>query len=153
MTDAVARRRNWLLLAGFLLALFAFFSYFLFFFQFPVTRNFPWANLLLFVVAETLLVLGILRAFRRADVYRGKLLGPVLSGLSTLIFAGFIFLVLVFARRLPMSSGAPHVGAKAPDFTLLDTSNKPVALTELLTAPLNGSPPKGVLLVFYRGYW
>jgi hypothetical protein len=155
MNDAgpVARRRNWLLLAGFLLALFAFFSYFLVFVNFPLTRNFPWANLLVFVVAEALLAMGIVRAFRQAGVYRGKVLGPVLSGLSTLILAAFIFVVLILARRLPQSLNAPHVGTKAPEFTLLDTSNKPVALTGLLAAPMDGAPPKGVLLVFYRGYW
>jgi peroxiredoxin len=57
------------------------------------------------------------------------------------------------AKQLPASRGAPQVGQKAPDFTLKDTSEKPVALSELLSTPVNGSKPKGVLLVFYRGYW
>jgi len=40
-----------------------------------------------------------------------------------------------------------------PPFSLPDATGKQVSLTELLTAPVNGSAPKGVLLVFYRGYW
>jgi hypothetical protein len=35
----------------------------------------------------------------------------------------------------------------------VDTTGKSVALSELLTSPINGQAPKGVLLVFYRGYW
>jgi peroxiredoxin len=50
---------------------------------------------------------------------------------------------------MPASPAAPAVGAKAPDFTLPDTNNRPVTLAQLLAAP--GS--KGVILVFYRGYW
>ena len=44
-------------------------------------------------------------------------------------------------------------GDKAPDFTLTDAGNKSVSLAELLAAPLHGATPRGVLLVFYRGYW
>ena len=153
MIDGIARRWNWPIWAGFVLNLLAFFSYFLWFVRFPVTRNFPWANLLLFVLAEGLMTIGLIRAFARADVYRGKVLGPILSGLSALVLAAFVLVVFVMARRLPVSSNAPRVGTKAPEFTLLDTSNKPVSLAELLTTPQNGAPPKGVLLVFYRGYW
>lgn len=153
MTDAVARRWNWPLWTGFLLTVFAFISYFVLFVKLPVTRDFPWANLLLFALAAVLLVIGVSRAFRRADVYRGKVLGPMLGLLSVLVFSGFVFLIFIAARDLPLSSNAPRVGAKAPEFTLLDTSNKPVSLAELLSTPLNGAPPKGVLLVFYRGYW
>lgn len=153
MTDPIARRWNWPLWAGFVLNFLAFFSYFVFFARFPLTRNFPWANLLLFVIAEALLAVGLIRAFSRAEVYRGKIVGPILSSLSALVLAAFVFLIFVFARRLPASSNAPHVGTKAPAFTLLDTSNKPTSLTDLLTTPQNGAAPKGVLLVFYRGYW
>jgi hypothetical protein len=153
MDEPIVRRWNWPLWAGFVLNLSAFFSYFLLFVQFPATRNFPWANLLLFVVAEIFLGIGLLRAFGQSQVYRGKIVGPFLSGLSTLVLAGFVFVVFVLARRLPISSNAPHVGTKAPEFTLLDTSNKPVSLTELLTTSQNGTPTKGLLLVFYRGYW
>ncbi len=153
MTPVAERRWNWLLWAGFLLSVLAFFSYFFFFAQFPLTRNFPWANLLLFAFAAGFLAVGILRAFRRSELYRGKVLGPILAGLTVLIFGAFAFLMFIVARQLPSSSGAPRAGAKVPDFTLMDTGSKPVSLTELLTAPVHGAAPKGVMLVFYRGYW
>jgi len=139
--------------AGVILALLGFFSYFVFFVQFPVTRNFPWANLLLFSLAAAFLVAGTGRAFRRAEVYRGKVLGPILSAVSLLIFGAFIFVTFIVSRQLPASANAPRVGTKAPEFGLPDTSKKAVTLAELLTTPVNGVPPKGVLLVFYRGYW
>ena len=153
MTDPVALRRNWSLWAGFLLSLIAFFSFFLFFAKFPATRNFPWPNLLLFIAAEALLAVGLIRAFRQPEVFRGKILGPVLSALSTLVLFAFIFVVFIFARQLPASPNAPRVGSKAPEFTLPDTSNNSVSLSSLLASQTGPSPTRGVLLVFYRGYW
>src|SRR6267142_420723 len=40
------KRLNWPLWAGFLLSVIAFFTFFAVFVNFPVTRDFPWANLL-----------------------------------------------------------------------------------------------------------
>ena len=40
--------------------------------QFPITRDFPWANLLLFSIGATLLLVDLSRAFGRTQVYRGK---------------------------------------------------------------------------------
>src|SRR2546423_2675452 len=150
MTAAANRHWNWSLWTGFLVALLAFFSYFFFFVQIPVTRNFPWVNLLLFALAAGLLGVGLRRAFRRAEAYRGKIFGPILTSFSVLIFGTFILLVFFVSRQLPASSGAPRVGTKAPEFTLVDTTNKPVSLAQLLTTPVRGAVPKGVLLVFYR---
>jgi len=76
-----------------------------------------------------------------------------MTTLGVLIIAFFVFIAFIEARRLPASAGAPQVGQRAPDFTLTDINNKPVALAELLTQPVNNKPPKGVLLIFYRGYW
>ena len=56
---------------GFLLVVAGFFSY-PFFILFPRTRDFPWANLLLFGTGGILLVLGLARAFGRPQPYRGK---------------------------------------------------------------------------------
>ena len=95
---------------------------------------------------------GIRRAFQRAGSYRGKIFGPILAGLSALILGFFVLLILftpVTCRLRP----APRVGAKAPDFTLTDSDNKTVPLANLLTEQVGGAAPKGVLLVFYRGYW
>ncbi|MDX6711911.1 MAG: hypothetical protein QOH96_2927 [Blastocatellia bacterium] len=149
------RRFNWPIWAGFLLSLIAFLSYFLVFVWFPITRDFPWANLLLFVLAAVLLAIGVRRAFA-SDGPRprlSKVAGIVLTSLSVAIFGFFVFATLIGARHLPASLGAPQVSQKAPDFSLSDTNGKPVSLTELTTSPVNGKAPKGVLLIFYRGYW
>ncbi len=149
------RKFNWPIWAGFVLSIVAFLTYPLVFVWFPVTRDFPWANLVLFVLAAALLVIGIRRAFAadRAHPRRSRVIGSSLAVLSVAIFGFFIFAAFVFARWLPPSHGAPQVGRKAPDFTLADTNSKPTALAELLATPVNGKPIRGVLLVFYRGYW
>lgn len=152
------RRINWSLWAGFLITVFAFVSYFLFFAQFPVTRDFPWVNFLLFGLAAVLLIVGLRRAFSRPSSYRGKISGPILAVLSLGVLGLFCFGVFVESRHLPAAFGAPQVGQKAPEFSLPDINGRPVSLSELLSAPLATPPasprnPKGVLLVFYRGYW
>jgi AhpC/TSA family len=149
------RRFNWPLWAGLLVSVIAFISYFFIFVWFPVTRDFPWANFLLFALAAGLLVIGLRRAFSpdRPHPRRSRIGGAILATLSVAIFGLFILITFINARRLPASHSAPQVSQKAPDFTLTDTDGKPVSLSELLKSPVNGRAPKGVLLVFYRGYW
>ena len=149
------RRFNWPLWVGFLLTLAAFFTYFAVFVWFPVTRDFPWANLVIFVIAGLLLVMGVRRGFAsdRPHPTRSKVVTSIVGLLSLLVFAFFVFAIFIAARWLPASTGAPQVGQRAPDFTLADTTGRQVSLTELLTSPVNGSTPKGALLIFYRGYW
>ena len=148
---------NWPLWAGFFLSVIAFLSYFFVFMQWPVTRDFPWVNLLLFALASALLVIGLRRAFAKDRIkpVRSKIAGVVLTTLSVVILGFFVSITLIMARHLPASKGAPQVGQKAPDFTLSDTNNKPAALTDLLAGrgATPSTPPKGVLLIFYRGYW
>src|SRR5436309_13250524 len=69
-SPAMATQRNFLPLAGFLVCLLGFFSYFFVFVRFPVTRDVPWANWLLFAVGLALAGAGIARAFRRPETYR-----------------------------------------------------------------------------------
>ena len=149
------KRLNWPLWLGFLLTLGTFLSYFFIFVVFPFTRDFPWANLLLFVIAAVLLFMGLRRGFAsdRPHPTRSKIVSSIVSGLSLLVIALFVFTIFIGGRWLPASKGAPQVGQRAPDFSLPDSSGKTVSLTELLTTPINGNAPKGVLLVFYRGYW
>ena len=149
------KRLNWPLWLGFLLTLGTFLSYFFIFVLFPFTRDFPWANLLLFVIAAVLLFMGLRRGFAsdRPHPTRSKIVSSIVSGLSLLVIALFVFTIFIGGRWLPASKGAPQVGQRAPDFSLPDSSGKTVSLTELLTTPINGNAPKGVLLVFYRGYW
>jgi hypothetical protein len=146
---------NWPIWAGFLLALIAAITYPTVFVQFPVTRDFPWANLLLFGVSGVLLLVGVRRAFAAGKGHPklSKVAGVVLATLALAVFALFIGGFFIFARQLPASNQAPQVGQKAPDFTLLDSNAKPVSLSQLVSTPVNGKAPKAVLLIFYRGYW
>ena len=147
------KRFNWPLLSGFLLSVFGFLSYFFIFVWYPSTRNFPWANFLLFAVAIVLLVIGVRRTFVETRSKFSKALGTIAALLGVLICTLFVFAFFVFAKMIPASKGAPQVGSKAPEFTLSDSNSQQVSLNQLLTSPINGKAPKGVLLVFYRGYW
>lgn len=146
------RRFNWPLWLGLVVSVAAVFSYVAVFVWYPITRDFPWANLLLFVVAGVLLLVGVRRAFA-ADRVRPKIVAVIVAALGVAVIALFLFGFFVGGRLIPASKSAPQVGEKAPDFSLSDTGGKAVSLNELLSTPINGRAPKGVLLVFYRGYW
>lgn len=150
-----ARQINWPLWVGVLLTLIAGFSYIAVFVWFPITRDFPWVNLLMFAVAAVFLWLGLRRGFSRDRTHptRSKIVSSLVTTFSVLIIALFLLSYFVFARWLPPSTGAPQVGQKIPEFTLPDSTGKQVSLNELLTTPIDGKAPKGVLLIFYRGYW
>jgi hypothetical protein len=139
------RRWNWTLWVGFLLSVAGLFSY-LFFAQFPITRDFPWANLLLFGAGGIFLLVGLVRAFGRPQVYRGKIFGSIFTALALLAFAFFAYEIFYVLRQVPLSAQAPRVGEKAPAFTLPDQTGNQIALTNLLS-------PNGAVLIFYRGHW
>lgn len=147
------KKLNWQIWAGFVLSLVAGFSYPFVFMRWPITRDFPWANLILYAIAMLLLFLGLRRAFKPDKRIVSKIFSSLAAALGVLMLAGLLFAVLVFGRWVPASAGAPQVGQKAPDFTLTDSNNKPATLAQLLSEPVNNKPPKGVLLIFYRGYW
>src|SRR3954468_4705062 len=147
------KKFNWPLWLGFLLTIFAFVSYPFIFANWEATRDFPWANIPLFVVALVLLVFGVRRAFAPGRRLFSKIVAPTIALISLLVVALFIFSSFIASRWLPPSTGAPQVSQKAPDFSLMDTNRKQVSLTDLLTQPINDKPPKGVLLIYYRGYW
>ena len=119
------------------------------FVRFPITRDFPWANLLLFGTGGVLLIMGLVRAYARPAVYRGKVFGPILTVLSLLLFSLFAYGLFYVARQMPPSTGAPRVGDKAPDFVLVRQDGQSVALRQML----ENSDTRAVLLIFYRGYW
>jgi hypothetical protein len=147
------RKLNWPAWLGFLFALFALISYPFIFVRWAVTRDFPSASLVLFAVAILFLTLGLKRAFAPGRGKLSKITATTLATLSVGLLGLFIFVAFIESRHLPPSRGAPQVGQKAPEFTLNDTDNRPVTLAELTSTPINGKTPKGVLLVFYRGYW
>ena len=122
-------------------------SYIPVFTPFPITRDIPWVNYLLFVAGGVLLAVGLKRAYSEPDRYRGKIAGPILSALSLLIAGFFVFGVLYLTKQIPASANAPRAGQAAPPFTLADVNGKQVALSDLLKGN------RGVLLIFYRGYW
>jgi hypothetical protein len=166
------RQRNWAPWIALLLALAALLSNAGFFLGLPGQRALPWLSVALAIAALVCAAVGIMRAFRRSQVYRGKISSPILGVLSLLI-CGLVAVAAVTSRALPAAAGAPQVGQKVPDFTLADTSGNKVSLGQLLgkadtsasasannaagqATPVSMStatPPKAVLLVFYRGYW
>jgi hypothetical protein len=149
-------KRSWnpILWVGFALVLVGFASYPFFFARFPITRDFPWANLALLALSVFLVCAGVVRAFRQPDVYRGKVSGSIL-GVLTVLLVGFF----------PASHGAPKVGEMAPDFTLPDSQGNLVTLSAMLdssfapngstsaTAGTGSAQTAGTVLIFYRGYW
>ena len=150
------RRFNWHIWAGFLLSIIAFLSYVLFFVNYPITRDVPWANMILFMIAAWLLFVGIRRAFAPDRSRLAKIGSSVLAVLGVLLIGFFVFMTFIMARWLPASEGAPRVGNRAPEFTLADANGKTISLVELLSTPINVSntaKPRGVLLIFYRGHW
>jgi hypothetical protein len=140
------RRWNWPIWVGFVVVVTGLFSYG-FFVRFPTTRDFPWANLLLFGIGGAFLIVGLFRAFGRSQVYRGKIFGSIFTAIAVLVVAFSSYAIFYVVRQLPASAGAPRVGQKAPDFMLLDQNGKPVGLGDLL------SNSNGVVVIFYRGFW
>ena len=140
------RKWNWPIWIGFVVVVAGLSSY-EFFARFPITRDFPWANFLLFGIGGALLIFGLFRAFGRPQVYRGKIFGSIFATIAVLLVAFFSYVTFYVLHQVPASAGAPRVGQKAPDFFLLDQNGKPVGLGDLL------SNSNGALLIFYRGFW
>src|ERR1051326_5230882 len=118
------RRRNILIWAGFAVAVVALVSYTPLFAQFPVTRDVPWANYLLFAVAICLLAVGLKRAFKEPQVYRGKITGSILGILSVLMLAFFCFVIFYAGEQVPASLDAPRPGQPAAPFSAFDANGK-----------------------------
>jgi hypothetical protein len=148
---------NWQIWAGAILSIFAFISYPTIFVSWPLTRDFPWANIGLFIVAIPLLTAGMRKAFGPDRGWARKAGAALLGLLAASSLGLFIFTFFVFGTWLPDASGAPRVGQTAPEFTLTDQNGRKVSLRELRTQPIESETgpveTQGVLLIFYRGYW
>jgi hypothetical protein len=147
------KRINWQIWTGFVLSLVAAFSYPFVFVTWSATREFPWAILVLFAIAFVFLFFGLRRAFKPEKRIVAKIFSSLAAAFGVLLLAALLFMIFVMGSWLPPSTGAPQVGQKAPEFTLTDSNDRPVTLAQLLTEPVNNKPPRGVLLIFYRGYW
>ena len=112
--SSVMKRFNWKIWAGFLLTLFAFLSYSFLFIEWPITRDFPWVNLILFAIGMVLLFLGLRRAFKPDKRIVSKIFSSLAGALGVILLAGFLFMFFVAGKWLPASSAAPQVGQKAP---------------------------------------
>ena len=141
------RRANILNWVGFAIVLFAVGSYVPIFAIFPATRDFPWANYLIFLIGGAFIAAGLGRAFRDPVHYRGKVSGSILAGLSSLLFVFFVLSVTYLSKQIPSSETALRVSQKAPSFLLVNSIGRPVSSADLL---MNH---RGLLIVFYRGYW
>ena len=140
---------------GFILVLAGLLSYVPFFALFPITRDVPWVNLLLIGAGLALLAVGLIRAFGKPQLYRGRVFGTAMMLLSVAGAGLFCWGLLIKARQLPASASAPRVGQKAPDFALPDQDGKTVSLADLLSGASGpmAAKPGGALLIFYRGHW
>lgn len=149
-TEPVPGKRRWNLSiwAGFLVTVAGFVAYPAFFVWIPVTRDIPWVSLLLFVAGLALIARGSVRAWRRPALYRGKVAGPVVGALSLAIAGLFTWGLVVMARQLPASAGAPQVGQQAPDIALSDSEGRQATLAALLA-----EGARGAVVIFYRGHW
>jgi hypothetical protein len=147
------KKINWPLWLGFVITIFAFLSYPFIFANWATTRDFPWVNIPLFILGLVLLFFGVRRAFAPGRRLVSKIIAPIVATISVLVIVMFVLTAFVVSRWLPPSTNAPQVNQHAPEFTLKDTGNKPVSLTSLITEPINNKPPRGTLLIFYRGYW
>jgi hypothetical protein len=144
---------NWRLWAGFVLALLAPFAYFSLFEKLSFAF---WISVAAFVIAIVLLAEGLRRAYAQPDAYRGKIAGPILAILALGMIGVFSFGIYMMGQAYSKAANAPRVGDKAPEFALTDATGRKVSIAQLLATPLAGgasSAPRGVLLVFYRGYW
>jgi len=150
-----AKLWNWRLWAGFGLSIAALAGYV---FWVNETRAVFWPALLLFAVAAVLLLSGLKRRSRDPELYRGKVAGYVLTSLSVLILGLFGFVAYQVSRVFPDAKNAPQIGQRAPEFSLADANGNNVTLAQLLSTPIANSgsatrATKGLLVVFYRGYW
>lgn len=145
------RSWNWRLWVGFVVALLAPLGYF---FLFETTKFAPWIAIVLFALAIILLIGGLRRAYSTPESYRGRVAGPILASIGAVVLGLFVWVSFEMKKAYSVAQNAPRVGQRAPEFALADGNNSQVTLANLLAGPAGSTrAQRGVLLVFYRGYW
>ena len=120
-------------------------SYFLYFVQFPVLRDFPLLNLPIVLLGLILTSAGGWQTFRRQGHRLAKTFATA-SFLFSIALAGlFGYSIFFLSYQMPEATAVPKLQDAAPNFSLADQNGKHVQLSDYL-----GSK---VLLVFYRGHW
>jgi hypothetical protein len=142
-------RRNLAPLGGLLLGIAAVISYFGLVIQqnpgLAFLVDFPFVSLALAAGGIVLSGLGVWRAFRPVERYRGRLLASILAVLNLAVTGFLVGFLFVGSYVLPASEGAPTVGTAAPELQLADDRGQTVRLSDLRG--------RNVVLVFYRGFW
>lgn len=152
VADTTARKRTLAPWIGLLLTVLGALSNGLPFIGFPAAPV-PWISLLLSLTGFVIVLIGLWRAFAQSLLYKGKISASIAAVCSILFLAGSIAFFWG-ARHIPAeSAGAPQVGQQIPDFTLPDSAGHSVSPAQLFSGSAGNTPPKALLLVFYRGYW
>jgi len=142
-------KRSWNLpiWIGFVIVVIALASYIPVFTKFAVTRDFPWANYLLFLAGGVVLAWGLRRAYRDPQRYRGKISGTILGVLAVVLAGSFVVFTVYLSKQIPSAESALHTGQRAPAFRLQNADGKQVTFADL------ANNQRAVVLIFYRGYW
>lgn len=153
MVSNTARIRSSALWWGIAITVLGALSNGLYFLNPPGQAALPWINLVVPIAGLIIVLAGLWPAFTQPARYAGKWLGTIFAAICLVLAGGSTF-GFFHARDLPVSAGAPRVGQKAPDFTLVNSDGETVSLAQLLSGSgRRPDPPKAVLLIFYRGYW
>jgi hypothetical protein len=183
MPELTDRRRNWVPWFGLLLAVAAMLSNAGYFLGLPGQRALPWLSVALAIAALVCAAVGIMRAFRQPQIYGGKVSSPILGVLSLLICGLVAIAAVTsralpssaaapqVGQRAPDFTLADTSGNKVSLDQLLGKADAATKTVSLVAPPKEvmeklgmanqsppvaagiATPPKAVLLVFYRGYW
>jgi hypothetical protein len=127
---------------GPLIAIPAFFSYYVFFAQWPVFRDTAWLNIGLLLGALALSVLGLRSVWARGVLLR---VGGVASVLVSGAFATMLILYCyVLSYGLPSDEEVVRLGERLPAISLVSDTGETVDLA---------AAGESLILVFYRGFW
>ena len=147
MADAASTPRRSLLPVwiGPVIAFVGLVSYFIYFYRFPVLRDFPWVNLPVVLVGLFLSGIGLRRTFHPTHGWLAKAVGGLgflaSLGLASLLSAYVFFL----SYQMPETAYVPEPSTVAPEFALPDQDGRTIQLADF--------QGQRVVISFYRGHW